>query len=200
MGWAAALGLEPTLSLTSTEKCGDDPCASGLRRSGAETLKPAGRHRNYATPRDVAVVLIRLDPGDYPLSSSRGCGSDERTTRFCTDGVGGWLRIWSSVTRRTVSGKVVEMRGLMMVPFAVTLSGGSLIFVGFAVTWFFVLSYSYYTRRGSGINQRPYADLDHNSGRETPSELAHDITQDVRNWDRGVAGRHRRRHPPRPRS
>ena len=90
--------------------------------------------------------------------------------------------------------------GKLMVPFAVTLSGGSLIFVGFAVTWFFVLSYSYYTRRGSGINQRPYADLDHNSGRETPSELAHDITQDVRNWDRGVAGRHRRRHPPRPRS
>jgi hypothetical protein len=81
----------------------------------------------------------------------------------------------------------------MMIPFPVTLAGGSLIFIGFSVVWFFAVSYSYYTRRGSAINQHPYADLDHNSGRETPSELAHDITQDVRNWDRGVAGRHGRR-------
>jgi hypothetical protein len=88
----------------------------------------------------------------------------------------------------------------MMVPFAVTLAGGSFIFIGFAVVWFFAVSYSYYTRGGSAINQHPYADLDHNSGRETPSELAHDITQDVRNWDRGVAGRHGRRHSPRRRS
>jgi hypothetical protein len=75
--------------------------------------------------------------------------------------------------------------------------GASLIFVGFLVVWFFVVVYSYYTRRGSAINQHPYADLDHNSGRETPSELGHDITQDVKNWDRGVAGRHRPRRPPR---
>jgi len=83
-----------------------------------------------------------------------------------------------------------------MIPFALTLVGGSLIFLGFLVVGFFVVAYSFYTRTGSGINQHPYADLDHNSGRETPSELAHDVTQDVRNWDRGVAGHHGHRHPP----
>jgi hypothetical protein len=77
--------------------------------------------------------------------------------------------------------------------------GAGLIFGGFLVVWFFVIAYSYYTRRGSAINQHPYGDLDHNSGRETPSELGHDTTQDVRNWDRGVAGRHRHRRPPPPR-
>lgn len=80
----------------------------------------------------------------------------------------------------------------MSIPFALTLVGGTWIFLGFVIFWILVVIYSYYTRTGSGINQHPYADLDHNSGRETPSELAHDITQDVRNWDRGVEGRHRR--------
>jgi hypothetical protein len=78
----------------------------------------------------------------------------------------------------------------------VALAGGTLILAGFGVVGFFVFAYSWYTRVGSGINQHPYGDVDHNSGRETPSELAHDITQDVRNWDRGVAGHHRHRHPP----
>lgn len=79
----------------------------------------------------------------------------------------------------------------------VALVHGTGIFVGFLVVFFFAVAYGWYTRRGSAINQHPYADLDHNSGPETPSELAHDISQDVRNWDRGVAGRHgRRRHGP----
>jgi hypothetical protein len=86
------------------------------------------------------------------------------------------------------------MQGATMIPFAIVLAGGSLIFAGFLVVGFFAFTCSWYTRRGSGINQHPYGDIDHNSGRETPSELAHDITQDVRNWDRGVAGHHRRRH------
>ena len=85
------------------------------------------------------------------------------------------------------------------IPFAMTHVEAGLIFAGFLVFWFFVVAYSYYTRRGSAINQHPYADLDHNSGRETPSELGHDVTQDVRNWDRGVAGRNRKRHPRHPR-
>jgi hypothetical protein len=84
----------------------------------------------------------------------------------------------------------------MTIPFALALAGGTLIFVGVLVVGFLVFSYSWYTRRGSAINQHPYGDIDHNSGRETPSELAHDVTQDVRNWDRGVEGRRRRRHPP----
>ncbi len=84
-----------------------------------------------------------------------------------------------------------------MTGFAITFAGGSLIFLGFFVLGVFVLGYTYYTRRGSGISQHPYGDIDHQSGPETPSELAHDVTQDIHNWDHGVAGRHRRRPPPR---
>lgn len=92
------------------------------------------------------------------------------------------------------------MEAVIPIPFAMTQLGAGLIFGSFLVVWFFVVAYSYYTRRGSAINQHPYADLDHNSGRETPSELGHDITQDVTNWDRGVAGRDRHRRPPPPRN
>ena len=35
------------------------------------------------------------------------------------------------------------------------MAGGSLIFVGFLVLMVFVVAYSYYSRTGSGINQRP---------------------------------------------
>lgn len=37
----------------------------------------------------------------------------------------------------------------------IDLAGGSYIFLGFAVLMVFVLIYSFYTRTGSGINQRP---------------------------------------------
>ena len=88
------------------------------------------------------------------------------------------------------------MHYALTIPFALTLAGGFWIFAGFVVLWVFVVAYGYYTRRGSGINQHPYADLDHNSGPESPSQLAHDVSQDVKNWDRGVDGRHRRRDRP----
>ncbi len=79
-----------------------------------------------------------------------------------------------------------------MFPIALALAGGTWIFVGVLVAGFFVIAFTYYTRTGSAINQHPYGDIDHNSGPETPSELAHDITQEIRNWDRGVEGRHRK--------
>jgi hypothetical protein len=82
-----------------------------------------------------------------------------------------------------------------MIPLALALAGGTLIVLGFLVAGFFVSAYSWYTRTGSAINQHPYADLDHNSGPETPSELAHNATEEIRNLDRGVAGHHRRRRP-----
>jgi hypothetical protein len=88
------------------------------------------------------------------------------------------------------------MQAMMTFPLALTLAGGSLIFGVILVVGFFVVAYSYYTRSGSAINQHPYGDIDHNSGPETPSELGHDITQDVRNWERGVAGHHGHEHPP----
>ena len=73
------------------------------------------------------------------------------------------------------------------------LAGGSLIFLIFVIVFFFVLVFGYYTRRGSGINQTPYRRED--GPPESPSELAHDITQDVRNWERGTAGSHGRHRP-----
>ncbi len=55
------------------------------------------------------------------------------------------------------------------------LAGGALIFGAFIVLYFFVIVYSLYTRRGSGINQRPY----NNPYGDTPgaarrSSLSHD--------------------------
>jgi Thioredoxin len=73
------------------------------------------------------------------------------------------------------------------------LAHGSLIFLAFAIVLLFAVVFGYYTVKGSGISQTPYR---HDNGPpESPSELAHDITQNVRNWERGTAG-HRRRHRP----
>ena len=81
----------------------------------------------------------------------------------------------------------------MTVSFVLALAGGSWIFIGVVIVLFFAVVYGYYTRRGSGINQHPYADRNASSGPEAPSELAHDRTQDIRNWDRGVGGNRRPR-------
>ena len=55
------------------------------------------------------------------------------------------------------------------------LAGGTLIFAGFVVLFFFVVAFSLYTRRGSAINQHPY----NNPYGDTPgasrrSSLSHD--------------------------
>jgi hypothetical protein len=81
----------------------------------------------------------------------------------------------------------------MSMSFVLALAGGSWIFIGIVVVLFFAVVFGYYTRRGSAINQHPYADRNAASGPEAPSELAHDPTQDIRNWDRGVGGHRRRR-------
>ncbi len=78
----------------------------------------------------------------------------------------------------------------VVVPFA--LAGGSWIFIGVLVLFFFAVVLGYYTRAGSGISQRPYRRP--GEAPESPSELAHDTTQDVRNWTRGTEG-HRRPAP-----
>jgi len=83
------------------------------------------------------------------------------------------------------------MSGLVAPPLA--LAGGSLIFLIFLIVFFFALVFGYYTRKGSGISQTPYR---RESGPpESPSELTHDITDDVRNWERGTAGSHGRHRP-----
>jgi hypothetical protein len=78
---------------------------------------------------------------------------------------------------------------LPSLPFAA--AGGAVIFGVFVVVLFFVLVYGYYTRRGSGISQTPYRRPD--APPESPSELSHDMTQDLSNWQRGTAGHYRQR-------
>jgi hypothetical protein len=62
------------------------------------------------------------------------------------------------------------------------------------VAFFLAVVFGYYTRGGSGISQTPYRRP--GEAPEAPSELAHDMTQDLQNWERGTEGHHRRR--PRP--
>lgn len=53
--------------------------------------------------------------------------------------------------------------------------GGAAIFGIFIVLYFFVLVYSLYTRRGSGINQHPYMDpYGDTPGARRSSTLVHD--------------------------
>jgi hypothetical protein len=76
-------------------------------------------------------------------------------------------------------------------PFA--LAGGWWIFLIFVFVFLFAVIYGYYTVRGSGVNLRPYRRAE--GPPESPPQIGHDITTDVRNWQRGVDGRHRR-YPP----
>jgi protein-disulfide isomerase len=73
------------------------------------------------------------------------------------------------------------------------LAGGSLIFLIVIVVLIFAIAFGYYTVRGSGISQTPYRRA--GEPPESPSELAHDITQEVGNWERGTAGHHGRHRP-----
>jgi protein-disulfide isomerase len=75
---------------------------------------------------------------------------------------------------------------LIAIPLA--LAGGTWIFVAVIVALFFILAYSYYTRTGSGISQTPYRRPD--APPESPSELAHDTTQTLQDWERGTEGHH----------
>src|SRR5438270_2805012 len=76
----------------------------------------------------------------------------------------------------------------LVVPLA--LAGGWWIFLIFIVVTVFVLGFGYYTVRGSGIHQRPYRRP--GGPPESPSELGHDITQEVGLWERGTdSGRNR---------
>lgn len=73
-----------------------------------------------------------------------------------------------------------------------TLAGGWWIFLIFVFAFLFAVIFGYYTVRGSGINLRPYR----RAGEpESPPQIAHDITSDVRNWERGTEGHHRRHQP-----
>jgi hypothetical protein len=82
-------------------------------------------------------------------------------------------------------------------PLALTVAEGSLILVVVLLVGFVALAYGLYSRRGSGISQQPYGDIDHDSGPEMPSQLGPDTTEQMRNLGRGTAGHHgHRRRPP----
>jgi hypothetical protein len=58
---------------------------------------------------------------------------------------------------------------------AIALAGGAGIFAAFIVLFLLATTFSLYTRRGSAINQRPYANVYSNSpGAKGPSTLSHD--------------------------
>ena len=74
------------------------------------------------------------------------------------------------------------------------LASGWLIFLIAVIVFFFAVVFGYYTVKGSGISLTPYRQK--GGPPESPPEIAHDITQDVRNWERGTGGHHGRHRPP----
>jgi hypothetical protein len=74
------------------------------------------------------------------------------------------------------------------------LAGGTLIFLIFVVVFLVAVVFGYYTVTGSGINLRPYRRDD--GPPESPPQVAHDITSDIRNWQRGTAESRGRHRPP----
>lgn len=67
------------------------------------------------------------------------------------------------------------------------LAGGSTIFLTFAIFFFFVIVYSLYTRKGSGINQHPYAKIYGGApGAYGPSELSGRDERERASWTRGT--------------
>jgi hypothetical protein len=67
-----------------------------------------------------------------------------------------------------------------------SLAGGAWIFLAFVIVLLVSVTYGLYTRRGSGINQRPYGNAYTNApGARGPSVLAHDESAATR-YTRGT--------------
>ena len=63
--------------------------------------------------------------------------------------------------------------------------GGMWMFLAFLVLFFFAICHGYYTRTGSGINQRPYNGTSGDApGAEIPSTIGRDIAR--REYSRGT--------------
>lgn len=96
-----------------------------------------------------------------------------------------------SSSEMELGGVALSSAAIPTPPFA--LAGGWWIFLIFVFVFLFAVTFGYYTVRGSGINLRPYRRAGGPS--ETPPQVGHDITTDVRNWERGTEGHHRRYRP-----
>lgn len=66
------------------------------------------------------------------------------------------------------------------------LAGGSLIFLAFIIVFFFALVFSYYTKKGSGINMRP----SDGRGQAPGAEGASSITTTEGDGDERTIGSH----------
>ena len=70
-------------------------------------------------------------------------------------------------------------------PLAITLADGTWVVVVFLVLLFLAITYGYYTRTGSAINQRPYDNGSGDApGAEIPSTIGRDV--DRRDYSRGT--------------
>jgi len=72
-----------------------------------------------------------------------------------------------------------------LLPLAFASGNGTWMFLAFLVLFFFAICHGYYTRTGSGINQRPY-DGTHGDapGAEIPSTIGRDVAR--RDYSRGT--------------
>ena len=69
---------------------------------------------------------------------------------------------------------------------AIALAGGAWIFAAFIVVFLVATIYALYSRRGSAINQRPYANVYTSApGARGPSTLSHDPSA-ARRYTRGT--------------
>src|SRR5205807_5157878 len=87
---------------------------------------------------------------------------------------------------------VTAIAGKLSAP-PLALATGWWIFLIVIILVVLAIAYGYYTVWGSGISQTPYRDP--TGPPESPSELGHDITQDVGNWERGTDSGKRHRPP-----
>lgn len=80
----------------------------------------------------------------------------------------------------------------------VALAGGSWIFLGALIVILVAIVWGYYSRSGGDISQTPYDGRGGQEGARAPSDLAHDQTQHVSDWEHGTAGHHHGTHAPPP--
>jgi protein-disulfide isomerase len=90
------------------------------------------------------------------------------------------------------SGAATVPVGKLIAP-PLALATGWWVFLIALIIIFLAVAFGYYTVWGSGISQTPYNDP--TGPPESPSELSHDITQEVGLWERGTDSG-RRRPPP----
>lgn len=69
----------------------------------------------------------------------------------------------------------------------ISLAGGAWIMLAFLITFVAVLAYAFYSRRGSGIDQRPYVNVyDQAPGAKGESRMTTSSDRAINVWTRGT--------------